>query len=195
MLRSADTIRISVQLVDARTDTTLWAESYDRQFSDVLAIHNDIAQAIAREVRATLTANERRDLAKDHPVDADAFEEFLKGRYFWNRRAAADLRSATEHFERAIERDPALAAAHAGLSDCHLLLMSYGLMAPAHGMPLARRLAAKALELDPSLVAAYPCSAMTRFFGDWQADQAEEYFQRGDSAQSELSDRRISGTR
>jgi serine/threonine protein kinase/tetratricopeptide (TPR) repeat protein len=178
VLRSADTIRISVQLVDARTDTTLWAENYDRQFSDVLAIHNEIAQAIAREVQATLTGDERRDFARDSPVDADAFEEFLKGRYFLNRRSAADLRSAMQHFQRAIERDASFGPAHVGLADCYILLVSYGLLAPRQGMPLAKRLVAKALELDPSLVAAYTSSAMASFSFDWQVDQAEQHFQR-----------------
>jgi serine/threonine-protein kinase len=178
VLRSGDTIRISAQLVDARTDTTLWGEIYDRQFTDVLAVHHEIAQAIAHEVRATVTIDERKDLAREHAVNADAFEEYLKGRYLWNRRGAPDVRSAMQHFERAIERDPRFATAQVGLADCHISLVSYGLMAPKQGMPLARRLLARALEIDPMLAAAHASTAMVHFFADWHVEQAEQCFER-----------------
>jgi tetratricopeptide (TPR) repeat protein len=178
VLRSGDTIRISAQLVDAHADTTLWSELYDRQLSNVLAVHNEIAQAITHQVRATLTSDERREFARESAVNADAFEEYLKGRYLWNRRAVADLRSAMHHFERAIEIDPRFAPPYVGVADCHVSLVSYGVMAPNQGMPLAKRLLAKALEIDPTLVAAHASMAMVLFSFDWQVDQAEQYFER-----------------
>src|SRR2546426_1732644 len=118
VLRSGDHVRISAQLVDARMDTHLWAESYDRDVSDVLALHAEVAQAIARQVHVKLTRHEETLLARVHTVDPDAYEAYLKGRYHWNRRGGETLPKAVHYFQQAIAKDPTYAAAYSGLADC-----------------------------------------------------------------------------
>src|SRR6266581_7528595 len=120
--RSGARVCISAQLVHALTDNHLWAETYDRDLGDVLALQSEVAQAIAREVQVKLTPQEQAHLAQVHPVDPEAFEAYLKGRYHWNRRSREGLGKAIQYFQQAITSDPNCAAAYSGLADCISLL-------------------------------------------------------------------------
>src|SRR5262249_9496724 len=109
VLRSGDRVRISAQLLQANRDTHLWAESYDRDLRDVLTLQSEVAQAIAREVQVKLTPQDQSHFAQMRRVDPDAFEAYLKGRHYWNRRSREGFRKAVDYFQQAIAKDSAYA--------------------------------------------------------------------------------------
>src|SRR4026209_2310016 len=121
----ADQVRVNVQLINAVTDAHLWAETYDRKLTDIFAVESEIAQAVAQALQATLTGSEKRSIAKKPTENPEAYELYLKGRFFWNKRTGVDLRKAIEYFQQAIAKDPNYALAYAGLADCYDLLCEY----------------------------------------------------------------------
>jgi tetratricopeptide (TPR) repeat protein len=148
VLRAGQRLRISVQLIEARTDQHLWAESYDRDLRDVLDLQTEVARAVAREIQVKMTPREQEQLAQAHSVDAQAYEAYLKGRYYWNKRTAEAFRGGAEYFERAVERDPSYAAAYAGLADCASSAGFWGLTSPSDGCGKAKAAARKSLEIE-----------------------------------------------
>jgi TolB-like protein/lipoprotein NlpI len=178
VLRSGERVRISAQLIDAQSDTHLWAETYDRDMRDVLGLQSEVAQAIAREIRITLTPLERANLAQTRPVDPEAYEAYLKGRYHWNRRSRDGLPKAVRHFQEAIDKDPRFAAAYAGLADSLSALGLFGFVSPAEGFGKARGLALRALELDPGLSEAHASFAWISLWYDFDFPMAEREFER-----------------
>jgi TolB-like protein/Tfp pilus assembly protein PilF len=174
--RFGDRVRISVQLVDARTDTHLWAENYDRDIRDILPLHAEVAQATAREVQAKVTTVERAQLAQVHSVTPEAYEAYLRGRYHWYRRPA-ELRMAVPCFEQAIAKDPTYAAAYAGLADSLAALTAWGLVPASEGSDNAIRAAQRALELDSGLAEAHSALAMAAVYG-YDFLTAEKEFER-----------------
>ena len=133
--RSGERLRISAQLVHAPTDTHLWAESYDRDLRDVLSLQSEVAQAIAREVQVKLTPLDQARFTQVHPVNPEAYDAYLQGRYHWNRRSGEGLKRAAEYFEQSIAKDPDYAAAYAGLADSFVLLGFWGLRLPRRRVP------------------------------------------------------------
>jgi TolB-like protein/Flp pilus assembly protein TadD len=148
VLRSGDRVRISAQLLDAHTDTHLWAESYDRELREVLTLQSEVAQAIAREVRVKLTSQEHEHVARARPVDPGAYEAYLKGRHYWNKRTAEALKKGAQYFQEAIDKDPTYAPAYAGVSDCSGSAGFRGFASPDEGCGRAKTAARKALEID-----------------------------------------------
>jgi TolB-like protein/Tfp pilus assembly protein PilF len=176
--RSGERLRISAQLVHARTDTHVWAESYDRDLRDVPALQSEVAQAIAREVQVKLTPQEEAHLAQAHPVDPEAYEAYLKGRYHWNRRSREGFGKAGEYFQQAIAKDPTYAAAYAGLADARSIMGLWGLVPPEEGCGRAKRLALQALEMDPSLAEAHASLAWATMWCEYDFLAAEREFER-----------------
>jgi len=176
VLRADDRIRITAQLIDASKETHLWAESYERDLRNVLALQSELAQAIAQEVRVKLTPQERAHLAQTRAVDPEAYEAYLKGRYHWNRRSRDGLGKATQHFQQAIASDPTYAAAYAGLADCVSILGWWGFVSPEHGCGKGKALALKALELDPSLPEAHTSLAWATAYHDYDFPKCEREF-------------------
>ena len=176
VLRSGERVRISVQLIDAHSDTHLWAQHYDRDLRDILALHAEVAQAVAREVQVKLTPNDYAHFAHTHPVDPEAYEAYLKGRYYWNRRPA-ELGKAIQYFEQATTRDPGYAAALIGLADCLNSLTAYGVAPPNEGSVKGRHLAQRALEIDHSLAEAHTALALATIY-DYDFSTAEREFER-----------------
>ncbi len=178
VLRAADRVRITAQLIEASTDKHLWAESYNRELSDVLTLQSEVARAIAREVKVKLTPEDRERLAGVRPVDPVAHDAYLKGRFCWNRRTRDALRQGIEHFNRAIEQDPTYAMGYVGLADSYLLLGRYSVQAPKEVMPKAKAAAMRALEIDERVGEAHASLAMVRYYFDWDWPAAEESFRR-----------------
>jgi TolB-like protein/Tfp pilus assembly protein PilF len=171
-------LRISAQLVQAFTDMHLWAECYERDLRNVLALQSEVAQAIAEEVQAKLTPQERAHIAQVHPVDPEAYEAYLKGRYHWNRHSAEGFGKAVQYFQEAIAKDPTYAAAYTGLADCFSILGMWGLVPPDEGCGKAKALALQALEMDSSLAEAHVSLAWATMWYDYDFLAAEREFER-----------------
>src|SRR5213595_199053 len=151
----ADQVRVNVQLINAMTDAHLWAETYDRKLTDIFAVESDIAKTIAETLQAKITGSEKNSIAKAPTANPEAYELYLKGRFFWNKRSGVDLRKAIEFFNQAIAKDPNYALAYGGLADSYLLLPNYGSTSSQEALPPARAAVTKALELDDSLAEAH----------------------------------------
>jgi TolB-like protein/Tfp pilus assembly protein PilF len=152
--KASDQVRVNVQLINALTDAHLWADTYDRKLTDIFAVESEIAKTIAETLQAKITGSEKSSITKAPTANPEAYELYLKGRFFWNKRTGADLRKAIEFFNQAIAKDPNYALAYAGLADSYLLLPNYGGAPTADVVPPARAAVTKALELDDSLAEA-----------------------------------------
>ncbi|PYJ20852.1 MAG: hypothetical protein DME99_09080 [Verrucomicrobia bacterium] len=149
--KTADRVRVTVQLINAVSDAHLWAETYDRNLTDVFAAESDIAKMIADTLRAKLTGPEQQAIAVRPTENAEAHQLYLRGRYFWNKRTGADLKKAIGYFNQATDKDPNYALAYAGLADAYVLLSAYAEASPKDSLPQAKAAATKALELDSTL--------------------------------------------
>jgi serine/threonine protein kinase/TolB-like protein len=178
VLRSGDRVRITAQLIGAVPERHLWARNYERDVRDVLSLQGEIARTIADEVKANVTLDVQARLARARPVNHEANELYLKGRYLWNQRTPEGLRKSVECFQQALEKDPGYALAYAGLADSHLNLGSNGVLPPKEAYPRARAAALKALELDDSLAEPHATLGMVMYDCDWDYPAAEREFQR-----------------
>jgi TolB-like protein/Flp pilus assembly protein TadD len=175
--RSADRLRISVQLVDAAQGHQIWSETYDRQLSDVFAVQEDIARSVVAALKITLSGKADR-LVAQHPQSLEAYQAYLRGRYFWNKRDGASLLSAQRHFSAAVELDPTYALAYAGLADTYLLLPLHTPMSPKDAFARARAAAQRAIALDGRLAEGHTSLAYVLFWNDWDYAGAERAFRR-----------------
>lgn len=148
--RSGDRVRITSQLIHAPTDRHMWAGTYDRELKDVLALQDEVARAIANEIKATLTPQEQKSLTAVRPVNPEAYEAYLKGRYYWNKRTADGIKKASGYFQQAINLQPNYGMAYSGLADCNSGLAWHGFAAPNEVLPIAKASALKAIEIDPA---------------------------------------------
>ncbi len=166
---SNNRVRVSVQLIEARTDRNIWSNSYEKDLRDILALQSDLARAIAREIKIIVTPAEQARLSVTHPVDPEAFQLVLRARSHWNKRTEEDLTRAKELFEQAIDKDPSYALAYAGLADAYNMLASYYFIPASEAYPKAREAAQKALELDENIAEAYTSLAWVKYRhdGDW----------------------------
>ena len=180
VLRSGNKVRITAQLIQAHTDKHLWAQSYEADLSDTLALQNKVASAIAEQIRIKLSPQEETALKNVKVVNPGAYEAYLKGRYFWNKRSAGGLERAVEYFNTAIRIDPNYASAYAGLADSYALLgdWEYGVLAPKEAFPKAKAAAIKAIQLDDGLSEAHTSLAFCFDAFDWDWNSAEQEFKR-----------------
>jgi TolB-like protein/Tfp pilus assembly protein PilF len=178
VLRVGQRIRITAQLIDALKESHLWAESYERDLRDVLSLQSEIAQAIAREIQVKLTPQEKAQLEEAAPVDPDAYEAYLKGRYYWNKSSGETLSKGAQCFRLAIEKDPQYAAAYAGLADCANRGGWFGFLAPKDGFGKGKELVGKALSIAPNLAEAYASLGWALTHHDFEFVQAEQAFER-----------------
>lgn len=180
VLRSGDQVRITAQLIEASTDKHLWSHSYEGELRDTLALQSRVASAIADQIRINLTPREQAALKNIKVVNPEAYESYLKGRYFWNKRTADGLKAALAYFKQAIEEDPKYAKAYSGLADTYALLgdWQYAVMTPKEAFPEAKAAAIKALELDNTLGEAHNSLAFVLDGFDWDLDAGGKEFQR-----------------
>jgi len=180
VMRVGNRVRITAELVQVSTDRHLWADTYESQIGDVLTLQNRVSSAIVDQIRINLTPEDKERLAKNPSVSPEAYEEYLKGRYYWNKRSGEGFAKAIKYFENATHRDPQYALAYAGLADCYGIIGAtiYGSIPAAEAAPKAKAAAIRALEIDPSLAEAQISLATAKFNYDWDWAGAAEGFRR-----------------
>jgi TolB-like protein/DNA-binding winged helix-turn-helix (wHTH) protein len=178
VLLSGDRVRIAAQLIHAASDQHLWAESYERDLRDILALQSEIARQIANEVKIVLTPDEQARLGNARRVDPEAHELYLKARYHWNKRTEESVRKALSFFQNAIDIAPTYAQGYAGLADCYNILGYYNALQPAEAYPKGRAAAMKGLELDDSLAEPHAALGVVKRDFEWDWSGAEVEFQR-----------------
>ena len=176
--KANDQVRVNVQLINALTDAHLWAETYDRKLTDIFAVESEISKTIADTLQAKLTGSEKISIAKVPTANTEAYELYLKGRFFWNKRTGADLKRAIDYFNQAIAKDPNYALAYAGLADSYTLLSVFSAASPQDSIPQARVAAKKALELDNTLAEAHGSSGRIAGPFDFEFDRSIAEFER-----------------
>jgi TolB-like protein/Tfp pilus assembly protein PilF len=175
--RSGDQVRVNVQLIKADTDAHLWADIFDRKLTDIFAVESDIAKTIADTLQAKLTGSEQTAISKTPTANQQAYELYLKGRFFWNKRTGADLKKAAEFFQQAIVADPSYASAYAGLAQTQLLIPVFGIGKPPDFFPAANSAAKRAIALDETSAEGHSALAMLLLF-DFKFAESEKEFQR-----------------
>jgi TolB-like protein/DNA-binding winged helix-turn-helix (wHTH) protein/Flp pilus assembly protein TadD len=179
--RDADKVRITAQLIRVQDQNHLWARQYDRKLSDLLSLQGEIAQEIAAGIQLTLGGRKRIDSAQQallSPKAYEAYDLYLKGRYFWNKRTPQGFHRAVECFQQAIAKDPNYARAYAGLADSYALMSEYNLFRPNEIMPKARAAALRAVELDDRLAEAHTSLAVIAQNYDWDWQKVEKEYRR-----------------
>ena len=178
MARSGDQVRISAQLIEAKSDRHEWAESYDRNLRDVLALQDEVARAIAGEIKVKLTPQQKAVLTNARTVNPEAHDSYLLGRYYWNQSTEEGLDKAIGCFNKAIDKDPNYAEAYSGLAESYVMLGDFEILPPKDNYPRAAAAASQALVLDDSLAEAHAALGLVKleFDRDWSA--AEHEFKR-----------------
>jgi eukaryotic-like serine/threonine-protein kinase len=178
MLQRGDTLVIKVELVDTSDGSHIWGEQYNRKLTDIFSIEEEISSVISEKLRLKLDSAQKKKLARRHTENTAAYQLYLKGRYYWNKRTPEGLRKGIEYFNQAIDSDPNYALAYAGLADSYNILASYSAIAPKDAFPRAKAAARKALELDDKLAEGHASMAFATFGYDWNWAEAERGFKR-----------------
>ena len=178
IVQRGDALSIRAELVDARDDTHLWGEEYNRKLSDLLNVQEEIARDISGKLRQRLTGAEKKRLTRRYTEDAEAYGLYLRGRYHWNKRTAEDLQKGIGYYQKAIGKDPTYALAYAGLAESYGILWNYTGLSSSETLPKAKAAALKALELDDTLPQAHAVLAITNQLFDWDFPAAEREIRR-----------------
>jgi len=176
--RAGDRLRITAQLIQVKDQSHLWAQDYDRKPQDILAVQDDVSIAVAQEIQLRLTPHQQTALTRNRTVDPDAYEAYLKGRYFWNMRTEDGFKKAIDYFDQAIAKDPNYAQSYAGLADAYVLLGGYAFVSQKDAMPKAKAAAQKALAIDGQLAEAYTSLGLISEQWDWNFTEAERDYKR-----------------
>jgi eukaryotic-like serine/threonine-protein kinase len=178
VLQRDDNLLINVELIRADDKTQIWGEQYDRKAKDLLSVQRDIAKEITSNLRLRLSGSEQGRVSKHYTENAEAYQLYLKGRFYWNKRTGDAAKKAVEYFQQAIQIDPNYALAYAGLADAYQLLTLFADRSPAESFPKAKEMAKRALELDETLAEAHTSLASTLFFYDRNYPEAEREYRR-----------------
>ena len=178
VVQRGDTLSITAELVDTQDSSHIWGEQYNRKLTDIITVQEDIAREISERLRLRLSGEQKKRVTKRYTENTEAYQAYLKGRYFWNKRTGETLRKGVEHFQQAIEKDPGYALAFAGLADSYILLGVYNVIPPNEAYPLAKAAAMKALEMDETLAEAHVSLASVMGDFDWDRPRAVREYTR-----------------
>jgi len=178
VMQRGDDLEISAELVDARDNSHIWGQQYSRKSSDIFALQGELAKEMTSMLRMRLTGEDEKRMAKSYTVNPEAYQAYLKGRYWWNKRTEEGLNKGIEYFRQAIEKDPTYAVAYAGLADCYSSLAEYNIVLPKEAFPRANEAALKALEIDDTLAEAHTSLAKIKTVYDWDRSGADREFRR-----------------
>ena len=178
LMQRGETMLISAELIDIRDNKQLWGEQYERQLADMLSVQREIAREITNNLRPTLSGVEQSRADKQYTANSEAYQLYLKGRFYWNKRTPADFQKAIPFFQQAIEKDPNYALAYSGLADTYALLAAYTNEPPRELMPKAKEAALKALALDDKLAEAHASLGQIAEYYDYDFATAEREYRR-----------------
>jgi TolB-like protein/Tfp pilus assembly protein PilF len=172
--RAGERVRVTVQLIRVQDGQQVWADKFDEKFTDIFALQDAISERVAEALALELTGAEQKLLTRRYTENAEAYQLYLKGRYFWNKRTDESLKKGIEFFTKAIEKDSRYALAHAGLADSYIILGNFGLLPPYEAYPKAKTAAEEALKVDPDLVEAQVSLSFVKslFERDWPGAEA-----------------------
>jgi TolB-like protein len=171
-------VRVTVQLVSVRDGTPLWGQKFDEQFTNIFAVQDQISEQVARALTLSLSGAEQELLTKRYTENSEAYQLYLKGRYFWNKRTVEGMNKSIGYFNEAVEKDPSYALAYVGLADSYNVLAQFGELAPGEAMPKSKNAALRALEIDDTLAEAHASLALVNKLYDWDWAGAEMEFRR-----------------
>ena len=177
LTQRGDDLTISVELTDARTKKLIWAEQYARKMSDLLTTQREIASAVTQKLQLKLSGDDTKGLTKSYTNDNEAYQLYLKGRFYWNKRSTEGMKTAIEQFKAASEKDPSFALAYVGLADSYLVGLYNTRGQEKEAIPMGKAYAERALQIDPSLVEAQASMGLVNYFL-WNWVDAEKYFKR-----------------
>jgi DNA-binding winged helix-turn-helix (wHTH) protein/TolB-like protein/Flp pilus assembly protein TadD len=176
--RQADRVRLTVQLIRVRDGEQLWGETFDKEFTNIFALEDALSERVAQSIRLKLTGEETRRFTKRATERPDAYEAYIKGRYFWNKRTDKGMKKGLEYFRQAIALDPAFTEAYVGVADSYATLGLYAVIPPKEAFPAAKEAALRALEMDDGLAEAHATMGFINFYFDWNRADAENEFRR-----------------
>jgi serine/threonine protein kinase/Tfp pilus assembly protein PilF len=176
--RSGDRVRITAQLIHAPTDTHLWADSYERDLRNIPSLQDEVARDIASQIKVTLTPQEQAQLSSSRPIEPEAYENYLKGRYYYSKLSTEGFHEALKYFQQAVQLDPKSALAYVGEADCYKELGIWGALPPRESSSKAKAAVHKALEIDNNLGEAHATLAHLHFVYDWDWAGAQKEFNR-----------------
>ena len=174
VLRQGDAVTISAELIDARDNSHIWGQQYSRKPSDILALQEEIAKEMTAALKMRLSGEDEKRVGKTYTASPEAYEDYLMGRYWWNKQTLEGFRKGIEFFERAIAKDPAYALAYAGLADCYISLAAFGLLSANQGYPKAREWSREALKIDDQLAEAHVSMAFVKTDYEWDWVEGEK---------------------
>ncbi len=176
VLQHGDSIQVSADLTNVRDNTEIWGEHYERKASDILALQQQIASDVAGKLRSKLSGSQKQQVSKQGTQNPEAYQLYVRGRYYWNKRTAADLKTAISYFNQAIDKDPGYALAYAGVADSYSVLGSHE--DPSDVVPKSKAAAEKALELDPMLARPHAALAAYKSQYSWDFASAEAEYRK-----------------
>ena len=175
---SGDRIRLTVQLIRVSDGAQMWGDTFDEKYTNIFAVEDAVSEQVARSIRLELTGAEQKRLTQRPTENSDAYQAYVKGRYFWNKRTTEGLQKGLEYFQQAVTLDPAYAQAYVGIADSYALLGLFTVMPPKVAFPKAKEAATKALEMEPELADAHATLGFVSFYYDWDGLAAENEFRR-----------------
>jgi len=177
VVQHGDTIQVSAELTNVQDNTEIWGEQYERKSSDIISLQQQIAGDIAEKLRSKLSGTERQQVTKQGTQNPEAYQLYVKGRYYWNKRTNADIQTAISYFNQAIDKDPGYALAYAGMADAYAVLGNYG-SDPNDVTPKSNAAAEKALELDPTLARPHAVLGTNKMTYSWDFSGGEAEFRK-----------------
>jgi serine/threonine protein kinase/tetratricopeptide (TPR) repeat protein len=178
LVQRGNIVVVQAELIDVENGSQLWGGQYNRKMADVFALQGDLSSEISERLRLRLTGEEKQRLTKRHTENAEAYQLFLKGRYYWNKGTEEGATKAIEYFQQAIEKDPSYALAYSGLAEAYNQLSAFAWMPPREAIPKSKAAALKALEIDDRLAEAHNALGYASFSYDWDWPGAGRHFER-----------------
>jgi tetratricopeptide (TPR) repeat protein len=178
VVQRGDDLQISAELVDARDDSHIWGDQYSRKAADIFALQGDLAKEMTTALRMRLSVTDEKRMAKSYTANPEAYQLYLQGRFWWNKRTEEGFNRCIEYFQQAIAKDPNYALAYSGLADCYSLFPVFVNVPPREIYPQAKEAALRALELDDTLAESHTSLAVVKTYYDWDWSGAEREFQR-----------------